>query len=66
MIKDVYNAYQIILVGLGGTGGLLSTLLSRYIYDKSRQNNCSFTLSLVDGDRVEEKISHDSHLGKMT
>lgn len=64
MIKDVYNAYQIILVGLGGTGGLLSTLLSRYIYDKSRQNNCSFTLSLVDGDRVEEKNIARQPFGK--
>lgn len=56
MNKKIWNHYKIVLVGVGGTGGMLSTLLSRYIYSmENSQENISFSLCMIDADRVEEK-----------
>lgn len=56
MNKKNWNHYKIVLVGVGGTGGLLSTLLCRYIYSiEHSRENISFSLCIIDADRVEEK-----------
>lgn len=54
-MKKKWNNYKIVLVGVGGTGGMLSTLLCRYIYSMKENKNMSFSICLVDADRVENK-----------
>lgn len=50
--KPRADIYKIIIVGVGGTGGLLSRDLARYLYSIKNNENISYELALVDGDRV--------------
>lgn len=48
--------YNIVVVGLGGTGGYVVRDLSRFLYSiVKREDDFNYRLCLVDGDTVEEK-----------
>lgn len=48
--------YNIVVIGLGGTGGYVVRDLSRFIYSiVRRDDDFRYRLALVDGDTVEEK-----------
>lgn len=55
--KKILHETKIVVVGTGGTGGILSGKLARYIYGKTSNlaNLDYYELILIDGDRVEEK-----------
>ena len=48
---------KIVIVGTGGTGGILSGKIARYLYGKTQSINDDsyYELLLIDGDHVEEK-----------
>lgn len=51
-----YANYNIIIVGAGGTGGYLIRDLSRYIFAlKEKGSTKNFSMTIIDGDVVEEK-----------
>lgn len=53
--KERRDEYTIIVVGVGGTGGDLSSKVARYIFSKRDDKTKRFKFTLIDGDRVEEK-----------
>ena len=53
--KKNFNTYNIAIIGVGGTGGLLTGILSRYLYSVKASNDAvAFNIALVDADRVSE------------
>lgn len=44
-----------LIVGAGGTGGTLASMLARYLYSKKTDEIRQFKLYLIDGDLVDEK-----------
>lgn len=54
-IKPRFDSYLVICVGLGGTGGMFSTMFSRYVYSMKTDDSKKFKFVLIDGDYVEEK-----------
>lgn len=52
--KEYRDEYKIVVVGVGGTGGLLARDLARYLYSLKTDSSISFALTLIDGDRVSE------------
>lgn len=53
--KEIRHEYKIVIVGAGGTGGTLASMLARYLYSKKTDEIRQFKLYLIDGDLVDEK-----------
>lgn len=46
---------QLVIVGVGGTGGYVLQQVARLIYGAKAQGRCAVPVLLIDGDTVEEK-----------
>jgi hypothetical protein len=53
--EEIRHEYKIVIVGAGGTGGTLASMLARYLYSKKTDEIRQFKLYLIDGDLVDEK-----------
>lgn len=54
--KEIRHEYKIVVIGAGGTGGALASMLARYLYSKKTDEIRQFKLYLIDGDLVDKKI----------
>jgi len=53
-IRDPRQPVNLIVVGTGGTGGYVVQYLCRLVYALQRTQEFTITITLVDGDRVED------------